>query len=133
MTLKEAIKILKKEGFHMILEKKVIYQNGAIREFEKPEVCEAIKVANENRLTVGLTPTEWNEREARLKNEHEKNANASDKMGMTLKEAKDILKTMPLQNQPPSSTMPCWMSRERRLSISLKRLPDSTRLSIRRT
>ena len=76
----------------MTLEKKVIYQNGAIREFEKPEVCEAIKVANENRLTVGLTPTEWNEREARLKNEHEKNANASDKMGMTLKEAKDILK-----------------------------------------
>ena len=76
----------------MILEKKVIYQNGAIREFEKPEVCEAIKVANENRLTVGLTPTEWNDREARLKKEHEKHANASDKMGMTLKEAKDILK-----------------------------------------
>ena len=92
MTLKEAKKILKKEGFHMVLANKVIYQNGAIREFEKPEVCEAIKVANENRLTVGLTPVEWNEREARLKNDHEKNANASDKMGMTLKEAKDILK-----------------------------------------
>ena len=60
----------------MILEKKVIYQTGAIREFEKPEVCEAIKVANENRLTVGLTPTEWNEREARLKKEHEENTNA---------------------------------------------------------
>ena len=76
MTLQEAIKILKKEGFHMILEKKVIYQNGAIREFEKQEVCEAIKVANENRLTVGLTPTEWNEREARLKKKHEENTNA---------------------------------------------------------
>lgn len=60
----------------MILEKKVIYQNGAIREFEKPEVCEAIKVANANRLTVGLTPTEWHEREARLKNEHEENTKA---------------------------------------------------------
>ena len=76
----------------MALSNKVIYQNGAIREFEKPEVCEAIKVANANRWTVGLTPTEWNEREDRLKKEHEKNANASDKMGMTLKEAKDILK-----------------------------------------
>lgn len=75
----------------MDLANKVIYQNGAIREFEKPEVCEAIKVANSNRWTVGLTPTEWNEREARLKKEHE-NANASDKMGMTLKEAKDLLK-----------------------------------------
>ena len=92
MTLKEAKKILKKEGFHMALANKVIYQNGAIREFEKPEVCEAIKVANDNRWTVGLSPIEWDEREARLKKEHEKHANASDKMGMTLKEAKDILK-----------------------------------------
>ena len=62
----------------MILENKVICQNGAIREFEKPEVCEAIKVANENRLTVGLTPTEWNEREARLKKEHEENTKDPD-------------------------------------------------------
>ena len=65
----------------MILEKKVIYQNGAIREFEKPEVCEAIKVANENRLTVGLTPIEWNEREARLKKEHEENTKDPDSCG----------------------------------------------------
>lgn len=76
MTLKEAKKILKKEGFHMILANKVIYQAGAIREFEKPEVCEAIKVANENRLTIYLTPTEWDEREARLKKDHEENTNA---------------------------------------------------------
>lgn len=76
----------------MALSNKVIYQNGAIREFEKPEVCEAIKVANANRWTVGLSPIEWNEREARLKKEHEEHDNASDKMGMTLKEAKDILK-----------------------------------------
>ena len=73
MTLEEAKKILKKEGFHLVLAKKVIYQNGAIREFEKPEVCEAIKVANANRWTVGLSPTEWDEREARLKKEYGKN------------------------------------------------------------
>ena len=59
----------------MILEKKVIYQDGAIREFEKKEVCEAIKVANENRLTIYLTPTEWDDREDRLKKEHEENTN----------------------------------------------------------
>lgn len=76
----------------MVLGNLIIYQNGAIREFEKPEVCEAIKVANENRWTVYLTPIEWDDREARLKKEHEMHANASDKMGMTLKEAKDILK-----------------------------------------
>ena len=76
----------------MAFAKVVINQTGAIREFEKPEVCEAIKVANANRWTVGLSPIEWDEREARLKNEHEEYANASDKMCMTLKEAKDILK-----------------------------------------
>lgn len=60
----------------MALANKVIYQNGAIREFEKPEVCEAIKVANANRWTVALSPTEWDEREARLKKEFEERSNA---------------------------------------------------------
>ena len=70
----------------MALANKVIYQTGAIREFEKPEVCEAIKVANENRLTVGLTPIEWNEREARLKKEHEENTKDPDSFGEQPKE-----------------------------------------------
>lgn len=57
----------------MALANKVIYQNGAIKKFEKPEVCEAIKVANANRWTVALSPTEWDQREARLKDEYGKN------------------------------------------------------------
>lgn len=61
----------------MALAKEVVNQTGAIREFEKPEVCKAIKVANANKLIVGLTPTEWDEREARLKKEYEKNTKAS--------------------------------------------------------
>lgn len=60
----------------MAFAKVVINQAGAIREFEKPEVCEAIKVANENRWTVCLSPIEWDEREARLKKEYEKNTKA---------------------------------------------------------
>ena len=60
----------------MILEKKVIYQTGAIREFEKPEVCKAIKVVNANRWTVSLSPIEWDERKSRLKKEHEENTKA---------------------------------------------------------
>ena len=75
----------------MILEKKVIYQDGAIREFEKKEVCEAIKVANENRLTVGLTPTEWHEREDRLKKEHEENTKDPDSCGEQTKEGNPAL------------------------------------------
>lgn len=73
MTLKEAIKILEKEGFHISLAPMVINQTGAIREFEKPEVCEAIKVANANKWKIGLSPVEWDEREARLKKEYGKN------------------------------------------------------------
>lgn len=77
----------------MALANKVIYQNGAIREFEKPEVCEAIKVANANKWIIGLSPIEWNEREKRLKKEHEKNnkESAHDKKSMTLEEAKNLL------------------------------------------
>ena len=60
----------------MALAKEVVNQAGAMREFEKPEVCEAIKVANENRLVIYLTPTEWHEREDRLNKEHEENNNA---------------------------------------------------------
>ena len=74
MTLKEAKKILEKEGFHLALASKVI--NQRIREFEKPEVCEAIKVANANKWTIGLPHIEWVEREARLKEEYEKNTKA---------------------------------------------------------
>lgn len=65
----------------MILENKVIYQDGAIREFEKPEVCEAIKVANANKWVVGLSPTEWDERKARLKKEHEENTKSPCPVG----------------------------------------------------
>ena len=91
MTLKEAKKILNKEGFHLALANKVIYQTGAIREFEKPEVCEAIKVANANRWTVCLSPTEWDEREARLKKEHEENTKASGSDGDQPKEKVRII------------------------------------------
>lgn len=60
----------------MALAKEVVNQTGAMREFEKPEVCEAIKVANANKLIVGLSPEEWYERDARLKKEFEKRSNA---------------------------------------------------------
>lgn len=94
MTLEEAKKILEKEGFHLVLAKKVIYQNGAIREFEKPEVCEAIKVANANRWTVGLSPIELDEREARLKKEYEKNTKAPGSAENRIKEDSGVNHTL---------------------------------------
>lgn len=70
----------------MALGNKVIYQYGAIREFEKPEVCEAIKVANANRWTVGLSPIEWDERETRLKKEYGKSTKAPGSAENRIKE-----------------------------------------------
>lgn len=75
----------------MSLASKVINQTGAIREFEKPEVCEAIKVANANKWTVGLSPIEWDEREARLKKEYEKNTKAPGPGEEQPKEKKGII------------------------------------------
>lgn len=75
----------------MILENKVIYQTGAIREFEKPEVCEAIKVANANKWVVSLSPTEWDERKARLKKEHEENTKDTGSGGEKPKEKVRII------------------------------------------
>ena len=60
----------------MFLAKEAVNQIGAIREFEKPKVSEAIKVANANKLMVCLSPMEWDERKARLKKEYEKNTKA---------------------------------------------------------
>lgn len=57
----------------MSLATMAINQTGVITEFEKPEVSEAIKVANANKWTIGLSPVEWDEREARLKKEYGKN------------------------------------------------------------
>lgn len=100
MTLKEAKKILKKEGFLLSLAPKVINQTGAIREFEKPEVCEAIKVANANKWTVGLSPIEWDEREARLKKEYGKNHVKGDFSGNKSIEHFDEPMPGPGEDQP---------------------------------
>lgn len=70
----------------MALAKEVVNQTGAMRKFEKPEVCEAIKVANENKLIVGLSPTEWDERKARLKKEYEENTKDPDSVENHIKE-----------------------------------------------
>ena len=75
----------------MALAKEVVNQAGAIREFEKPEVCEAIKVANANKWVVGLSLTEWDERKARLKKEYEENTKATGSGGDQPKEGNPAL------------------------------------------
>ena len=75
----------------MAFAKVVINQTGAIREFEKPEVCKAIKVVNANKWVVGLSLTEWDERKARLKKEYEENTKATGSGGDQPKEGNPAL------------------------------------------
>ena len=75
----------------MAFAKVVINQTGAIREFEKPEVCKAIKVSNANKWVVGLSPTEWDDRKARLKKDHEENTKAPGSGGDKPKEGNPAL------------------------------------------
>ena len=75
----------------MAFAKVVINQTGAIREFEKPEVCEAIKVANANKWVIALSPTEWDERKDRLKKDYEENTKAPGSCGDQPKEGNPAL------------------------------------------
>lgn len=93
MTFEEAKKILEKEGFYLMKfggPSDII--DDPFSEYESPEIYEAMDVVNSAGYGVGMHSEVSNERKARLKKEHEKHVNASDKMGMTLEEAKDILK-----------------------------------------
>ena len=92
MTLKEAKKILKKEGFivNKIGKPRTVFD--FFTENETPDIFEAMQVVSTAGYDICMEVNKFEERKARLKKEHENHANASDKMGMTLKEAKDLLK-----------------------------------------
>lgn len=92
MTFEEAKKILEKEGFDVEKATRPCAISEAFTEYEDPTICEAMQVISSAGYFISMEISRFDERKARLKKEHEKHANASDKMGMTLKEAKDILK-----------------------------------------
>lgn len=76
MTLKEAKKILKKEGFYV--EKAVIpfAVSDSFTEYEDPTICEAMQVVNSAGYGISMESSRFDERKARLKKEHEKNTKA---------------------------------------------------------
>ena len=77
MTLKEAKKILEKEGFYLIKfggPSDIV--NDPFSEYESPEIFEAGKVVNSAGYGVGMHGEVFNERKARLKKEYEENTKA---------------------------------------------------------
>lgn len=75
MTLKEAKKILEKEGFFLVKVSKG-FEFSELPVWEKQEVIEAKRVVNENDFATAMGENEWFDRQERLKKEYEKNTKA---------------------------------------------------------
>ena len=77
MTLKEAKEILKKEGFSVEGPGKPGVVSECFKEYESPEVCEAMQVVSTAGYDIYMEANRFEERKARLKKEHEENTKAS--------------------------------------------------------
>lgn len=75
MTLKEAKKILEKEGFFLVKVSKG-FEFSELPVWEKQEVVEAKRVVNENDFATAMGENEWFDRQERLKKEYEENTKA---------------------------------------------------------
>lgn len=91
MTLEEAKKILKKEGYFLV---KVLkgFEFSELPVWEKQEVVEAKRVVNENGFATAMNTSEWLERQKRLKKEYEKNTKAPDSAKNCIKEDSVVIK-----------------------------------------
>ena len=75
MTLKEAKEILKKEGFSVEGPGKPGVVSECFKEYESPEVCEAMYVVSTAGYDIYMEANRFEERKDRLKKEHEENTN----------------------------------------------------------
>ena len=75
MTLKEAKKILKEEGYFLVKVSKG-FEFSELPVWEKPEVVEAKRVVNKNGFATAMNTNEWLDRQERLKKEYGKDTKA---------------------------------------------------------
>ena len=91
MTLKEAKKILEKEGFVVERFLGVLVEDVKTASWEKIEVSEAMRVVAENGYLALMEESKYKERKARLKKEYEKNTKAPCSGEEQPKEKKGII------------------------------------------
>lgn len=77
MTLKEAKEILKKEGFSVEGPGKPGVVSECFKEYESPEVCEAMQVVSTAGYDIYMEANRFEERKDRLKKEYEENTKSS--------------------------------------------------------
>ena len=92
MTLKEAKEILKKEGFSVEGPGKPGVVSEGFKEYESPEVCEAMYVVSTAGYDIYMEANRFEERKDRLKKEHEENTKDPDSCGEQTKEGNPALK-----------------------------------------
>lgn len=76
MTLEEAKKILKQEGFYVEKASRPCAISESFIEYEDPTICEAMQVVNSAGYGISMESSRFYERKARLKKELEEHANA---------------------------------------------------------
>lgn len=86
MTLKEAKKILEKEGFKLGGPVKPGVVSEAFAEYEAPEICEAMQIVCSAGFQLAMLAGVFDERKERLKKEYEKNTKAPDSAKNCIKE-----------------------------------------------
>lgn len=87
MTLKEAKKILKKEGFCLVRTSEPFVIDEAFTEFESPKICEAMQILHSSGYGIMMARAAFNARKARLKEQLEEHSNAPTSGSPALKEA----------------------------------------------
>lgn len=87
MTLKEAKKILKKEGFKLEGPGKPCDVSECFIELESPEICEAMQIVCSAGYMIMMEVCDFNARKARLKEQLEEHSNAPTSGSPALKEA----------------------------------------------
>ena len=87
MTLKEAKKILEKEGFRLEDTGKPRSVSEDLTEFESPDICEAMQIVCSAGYSIMMLNNVFNARKARLKEQLEEHSNAPMSGSPALKEA----------------------------------------------
>lgn len=91
MTLEEAKKILKKEGFYVEKATRPCAISESFIEYEDPTICEAMQVVNSAGYGIIMESSRFDERKARLKKEFEEHANVPVSGKEQPKEKKGII------------------------------------------
>lgn len=91
MTLKEAKKILEKEGFNLKGPGKPGVVSEYFVEYESPEICEAMQIVCSAGFQLAMLAGVFDERKKRLKKEYEKNTKAPGPCKEQPKEKKGII------------------------------------------